>query len=99
MTFALSIFKVFKPDQDDLGGVLEQCGAVLLLAFLHPVAVDAEGAAIDELSHATQRVGVPGQQVTRHRPATHVAEADADAGQRSQNQNLDGHEGHSTIVL
>lgn len=88
MTFARSIFKVFEAEQDNLGGVLEQRGAVLLLAFLHPVAVDAEGAAVDELAHAPQRVRVPGQQVTRHRPAAHVAEADADAGQGGQDQNL-----------
>lgn len=83
-----SSVKVLKPQQDDLGGVLEERCAVLLLALLHPVAVDAEGTAIDELAHAPQRVWVPGQEVARYRPAAEVAEVDADAGQSSQDQNL-----------
>lgn len=81
--------KVLQAQQDDLGRVLEQSGPVLLLALLHPVAVDPEGAAVDELPHAAERVWVSGQNLPGQRSGPAIPAVHPDAGQNAHDQNLD----------
>lgn len=83
-------FKVLQAQQHDLSRVLKQSGSVLLLAFLHPVAVDAEGAAVDEFADAAEGVGISGQHLPGQRPSPAVAAVHPDAGQHADNQHLRG---------
>ena len=54
-------FEVLQAQQHDLSRVLKEGGSVLLLPFLHPVPVDAEGAAVDEFADTAEGIGVSGQ--------------------------------------
>lgn len=84
----LLCFKVLQAQQHDLGGVLKEGGSVLLLPFLHPVPVDAEGTAVDELADAAERVRISGQHLPSQRPSPAVAAVHSDAGQHADNQHL-----------
>lgn len=94
--------EVLEAQEDDLGGVLEEGGAVLLLPLLHPVPVDPERAAVDELAHAAERVWVPGQDVPGERAEPAVTAVHPDAGQHGDNQHPErfpGTKGSQLIFL
>lgn len=75
--------ELLQTQQHDLGRVLEERRSVLLLALLHPVAVDAEGAAVDELADAAEGVRISGQHLSGERPSPAVAAVDSDAGEHA----------------
>lgn len=81
---------VLQAQQHDLGRVLKQSRPVLLLALLHPVAVDAEGAAVDELADAAERVRVPCQHLPGEGPGPAVPAVHPDASQHAHDQHLGG---------
>ena len=60
-----------------LGRVLEQRGAVLVLAALHPVTVDLERARLDRLAKEAHRVGVASHRLLVDRWRVQVQVADA----------------------
>lgn len=83
-------FKVLQAQQHDFGRVLKEGGSVLLLPFLHPVAVDAEGAAVDEFAHTAEGVRISGQHLAGQRPSPAVPAVHPDAGQHAHYQHLRG---------
>ena len=83
-------FKVLQAQQHDLSSVLEECGSVLLLPFLHPVTVDAEGAAVDEFADSAEGVGISGQHLPSQRASPAVTAVHPDAGQHGDYQHLRG---------
>lgn len=64
MRLTFLCFKVLQIQQHDLSSVLKESRSILLLPFLHPVAIDAEGTAIDELADAAQGVRISGQHLS-----------------------------------
>lgn len=84
----LSRIKVLQAQQHDLGRVLKEGGSILLLALLHPVSVDAEGTAVDQLADATNGVGVPGENLPSQRPHPAVTAVHPDARQHADYQHL-----------
>ncbi len=87
-----SCFEVLQVQQHDLSRVLKEGSSVLLLPFLHPVAIDAEGAAVDEFADTAEGVGVSGQNLPSQRPGPAVAAVHPDTGQHSDYQHLRGSE-------
>lgn len=83
-------FKVLQAQQHDLSSVLEEGGSVLLLPFLHPVTVDAEGAAVDEFADSAEGVGISGQHLPSQRASFAVTAVHPDAGQHGDYQHLRG---------
>lgn len=79
-------FKVLQAQQHDLGGVLKESGSVLLLPFLHPVPVDAEGAAVDEFADTAEGVRISGQHLPSQRTGPAVTAVHPDAGQHGDYQ-------------
>lgn len=92
-------FKVLQPQQHDLRRVLKERRSVLLLALLHPVAVDAEGAAVDELADAADGVRVSGQHLAGQRPHTPVTAVHSDAGEHAHYQHLEDTRGKTIQVF
>lgn len=86
----LLCFKVLQAQQHDLSCVLKEGGSVLLLAFLHPVPVDAEGAAVDEFADTSKGVGISGQHLPSQRPGPAVTAVHPDTGQNADYQHLRG---------
>lgn len=81
-------FKVLQVQQHDLSCVLEEGGSVLLLPFFHPVPIDAEGTAIDELADATEGVRISGQHLPSQRTSPAVTAVYPDTGQHGDYQHL-----------
>lgn len=81
-------FKVLQAQQHDLSSVLEEGGPVLLLPFFHPVAVDAEGATVDEFADATERVRISGQHLPSQWTNPTVTAVYPDACQHRNYQHL-----------
>lgn len=86
MRLTFLCFEVLQVQQHDLCCVLKEGGAVLLLSFLHPVAVDAEGAAVDELADAAKGVGISGQHLPSQRASFTVTAVHPDARQHTDYQ-------------
>lgn len=84
----LSGVKVLQAQKHDLSCVLEEGGPILLLPLFHPVSVDAEGTAVDELADPADGVGISGQHVPSQRTHPLVTTVDADAGQHADYQHL-----------
>ena len=84
----LLCFKVLQAQQHDLSCVLKESGSVLLLPFLHPVPVDAKGAAIDEFANTAKGVRISGQHLPSQRPSPAVTAVHPDTGQHSDYQHL-----------
>lgn len=88
MRLSLLCFKVLQAQQHDLSRVLKEGGSVLLLPFLHPVPVDAEGTAVDEFADAAKGVRISGQHLPGQRPSPAVTAVHPDAGQHADDQHL-----------
>lgn len=88
MRLTFLCFKVLQAQQHDLSRVLEERGSVLLLPFFHPVAIDAEGAAVDEFADATERVRISGQHLPSQWTNPAVTAVYSDARQHSNYQHL-----------
>lgn len=86
-------FKVLQVQQHDFSRVLKESGSVLLFPFLHPVPVDAEGAAVYEFADAAKGVRIPGQHLPSQRPGPAVTAVHPDAGQHTDYQHLRGENG------
>lgn len=74
--------------EDGLGGVLEQRRPVLSLSLLHPVAVDLEGARIDELADGLDGVRVALEHLLGDGFGTSVVAVDPHGGQDSHADDL-----------
>lgn len=81
-------FKVLQVEQHDLSCVLKEGSSVLLLPFLHPVPVDAEGTAIDEFADTAKGVGISGKHLSSQWPGPPVTAVHPDTGQHSDYQHL-----------
>lgn len=81
-------FNVLQVQQHDLGCVLKEGGPVLLLPFLHPVAVNAKGATVDKLTDAAEGIRVSGQHLPCQRAHPSIAAVYADAGENADYQHL-----------
>lgn len=86
----LLCFKVLQVQQHNLSCVLKEGSSVLLLPFLHPVPVDAEGAAVDEFADTAKGVGISGQHLTSQWTSPAVLAVYPDTGQHSDYQHLRG---------
>lgn len=98
----LLCFKVLQVQQHDLSCVLKESGSVLLLAFLHPVPVDAEGAAVDEFADTSKGVGISGQHLPSQWPGPAVTAVHPDTGQHGDDQHpecLSGTEEPHVLLL
>lgn len=73
---------------DGLGDVFKEGGPVLLLTFLDPVPIDAEGARVNQLAHPLERIGVAHEHLLGDRPHPPVVGDDADRGPHSPCKNL-----------
>lgn len=82
-------FKVLQPQEHDLRRVLKESCSVLLLPFLHPVAVDAEGAAVDKLADTADGVWISGQHLAGQWPHPTVTAVHSDAGEHAHYQHLE----------
>lgn len=81
-------FKVFQVQQHYLSCVLKEGGPVLLLPFLYPVAVDAEGTAIYQFADAAEGIRVSGQHLTCQRSHPPITAVYPDAGEHANYQHL-----------
>lgn len=95
-------FKVLQAQQHDLRCVLKEGGSVLLLPFLHPVAVDTEGAAIDEFADAAKGVRIPGEHLPSQWASFAVTAVHPDTSQHADYQHpkcLSGAEESHILLL
>lgn len=81
-------FKVFQVQQHYLSCVLKEGGPVLLLPFLHPVAVDAEGTAVDQFADAAEGIRISGQHLARQWSHPSITAVYPDAGEHADYQHL-----------
>lgn len=99
MRLTLLCFEVLQAQQRDLSRVLKEGGSVLLLPFLYPVAVDTEGAAIDEFTDAANWVRISGQHLASQWPNSAITAVHPDAGQHTDDQHLRGQEGKTNEIV
>lgn len=81
-------FKVLQVQQHYLSCVLKEGGPVLLLSFLHPMAVDAEGTAVDQFADAAKGIWVSGQHLACQWSHPSITAIYPDAGEHADYQHL-----------